>query len=175
MDYCHKNPIDIVLMDINMPVMNGFEATAKLREISPDTGVIALSMLDDDFSLMRMIRSGAKSYVLKGASADELEKAIIGVSSEGYYYSGFVSNRLIRNLASPGEENHEMNSDFLNDRELDFLKYACSELTYKEIADKMCVSHRSVDGYRDSLFQKFGVKTRVGLCLFVIKNKIVKV
>lgn len=174
-EYCRENTIDIVLMDINMPVMNGFEATARLREISPNTGVIALSMLDDDFSLIRMIRSGAKSYVLKGASAAELEKAINGVATDGFYYSDFVSSRLISTLAAPGEENMEAQFDQLNDRELDFLRYACTELTYKEIADKMCVSHRSVDGYRDGLFHKLGVKSRVGLCLFAIKNKIVQI
>src|SRR5690606_29156681 len=104
-DYCSQNATDIMLMDINMPIMNGITATARLRDLCPSTGVIAMSMFDDDFSLIRMMKAGAKSYVLKEAPASELEKAIIGVSENGFYYSDFVSNRLITSLGANREEN----------------------------------------------------------------------
>lgn len=174
LEYCRTNPVDIVLMDINMPIMDGFEATAKLAETSPSTRVIALSMYDDDISLVRMIRAGARSYVLKGASASELKNAILGVCQNGFHSSDMLSGRLIRNITGPGEGEIHTQLELLNHRELDFLRYACSEMTYKEIAEKMFVSHRSIDGYRDSLFQKLGVKSRVGLCIFAIKHKVVQ-
>lgn len=174
LEYCKANPVDIVLMDINMPVMDGFEATAKLGEACPSTGVIALSMYDDDISLIRMIRAGARSYVLKGASASELKNAIMGVYHHGFHSSEYVSGRLIRTITNPDEDEVHTQLELLNQREMDFLRYACSEMTYKEIAEKMFVSHRSIDGYRDSLFQKLGVKSRVGLCMFAIKHKVVK-
>lgn len=174
-EYCVKNPTDIVLMDINMPVMNGITATAKLRELCPSTKVIALSMFDDDFSLIRMIKAGAKSYVLKEAPVDELEKAIIGVAEQGFFYSDFVSKRLINTLGGNPDESLEKTLDSLSEREIEFLKYACTGLTYKEIADKMCVSPRSVDGYRDNLFVKLNVRSRVELAIFAIKNHIVQI
>ncbi len=174
-DYCRENQLDIVLMDINMPIMNGITATAQLRDVSPSTGVIALSMFDDDFSLIRMLKAGAKSYVLKEAPASELEKAILEVSEKGFYYSDFVSSRLITSLGVNREENVEQVLESLSDRELEFLRHACTGLTYKEIADKMCVSPRSVDGYRDNLFVKLNVRSRVELAIFAIKNHIVQI
>lgn len=174
-NYCRKNPINIVLMDINMPVMNGISATAKLRDLCPNTGVIALSMLDDDFSLIRMMKAGAKSYVLKDAPASELNDAIRGVAEQGYYYSNFLSSRLINTISAQRDENIESLLESLTDRELEFLRYACTGLTYKEVADKMCVSPRSVDNYRDALFEKLNAHSRVELAIFAIKYHIVEI
>lgn len=174
-DYCSQNPIDIVLMDINMPIMNGITATAQLRDLCPATSVIALSMFDDDLSLIRMMKAGAKSYVLKEAPISELEQAIVGVKEKGFYYSDFVSNRLITSLGTNREENIEKILESLTDRELEFLRLACTGLTYKEIADKMCVSPRSVDGYRDNLFMKLNARSRVELAIFAIKYHIVRI
>lgn len=174
-EYCKANPTNIVLMDINMPVMNGISATAKLRELCPGTSVIALSMLDDDFSLIRMMKAGAKSYVLKDAPASELGDAIKGVAEQGYYYSNFLSSRLINTIGAHREENIETILESLTDRELEFLRHACTGLTYKEVADIMCVSPRSVDNYRDSLFEKLHARSRVELAIFAIKYHIVEI
>ncbi len=175
LDYCIANPVDLVLMDINMPVMDGYEATSELRKACPNVKVIALSMLNSDVSLIRMIRSGAKSYVLKESPAEELDAAIKAVLAHGYYYSEFVSSRLIESFGTKkSEDAHEL-VESLTEREISFLNYACTELTYREIADKMSVSHRSVDGYRDSLFTKLDLKSRVGLALFAIKYGLVQV
>lgn len=174
-DYCCSNPVDIVLMDINMPELDGIAATARLRDECPDVKVIALSMLDDDLSLIRMMKAGAKSYILKDAPPAELNKAIKGVSEQGYYYSEFLSGRLINSLGATHEENVEQILSSLSDREIEFLKHACSGLTYKEIASIMCVSPRSIDGYRDSLFEKLNARSRVELAIFAIKHNLVQI
>lgn len=173
--HCQKNPTDIVLMDINMPILDGIKATAQLRELSPDTKVIALSMLDDDLSLIRMMKAGAKSYVLKESSGQELNKAIQEVATKGHYYSDFLSERLINSLGAGNDGNIENTLSSLSDREMEFLRHACTGLTYKEIADVMCVSPRSVDGYRDSLFEKLNARSRVELAIFAIKHHIVEI
>jgi len=162
-------------MDINMPVMDGIAATIAIREFRPEIKVIALSMFDDDLSLIRMMKAGAKSYIPKEAPTEELDRAIQSVFEKGYYYSDFVSKRLIDSIGSREDRNLESLLNSFSDREIEFLKYACSGLTYKEIADKMCVSPRSVDGYRDALFDKLQVRSRVELAMFAIKYRIVQV
>ncbi|CAN5875293.1 response regulator transcription factor [soil metagenome] len=167
---------DIVLMDLNMPEMDGCETTQWLRRNHPDVNVIALSMYDNEASIIRMLRCGAKGYILKDSEPAELRTAIDAVMSKGFYYSDLVSGKLLHAINIPDEDNNGFNSRLqLNDRETDFLKYACSEMTYKEIADKMFVSPRTIDGYRDALFEKLNVKTRVGLVMYAIRNAIVTI
>ncbi len=167
---------EVVLMDINMPEMDGFETTQWLKQNHPGVKVLALSMYDNETSIIRMIRFGAKGYILKDSEPAELRAAIDDVMSKGFYYSDLVSGKLIHAINKLDEEGNETKSGIhLNDRETDFLKYACTELTYKEIADKMFVSPRTIDGYRDALFEKLHAKTRVGLVMYAIKNGVVNV
>jgi len=167
---------DVVLMDINMPVMDGFEATQWLKQNHPDIKVLALSMYDNENSIIRMLKCGAKGYILKDSEPAELKAAIDALVSKGYYYSDLVSGKLIHAINKIEDEGSAVNTlSNLNDRETDFLKYACTEMTYKEIADKMFVSPRTIDGYRDGLFEKLNVKTRVGLVMYAIKNGIVNI
>lgn len=167
---------DIVLMDINMPEMDGYAATQWLKQHHPTIKVLALSMYDNEQSIIRMLKCGAKGYILKDSDPAELKTAIEAVISKGYYYSDLVSGRLINAINKLDDEDNKLNMLVqLNERETDFLKYACSEMTYKEIADKMFVSPRTIDGYRDALFEKLDVKTRVGLVMYAIKNSIVQV
>jgi DNA-binding NarL/FixJ family response regulator len=169
-----KNLPDIVLMDINMPVMDGFETTQWLKQNHPEVKVLALSMYDNENSIIRMLKCGAKGYILKDSEPTELKAAIDALVNKGYYYSDLVSGKLIHainKIEDAGNDVHTVNN--LNERETDFLKYACTELTYKEIADKMFLSPRTIDGYRDALFEKLHVKTRVGLVMYAIKNGIV--
>lgn len=174
-EYCKQEHPNIVLMDVNMPIMDGIAATKAIRNICPNTSVIALSMLDDDLTLIRMMKAGAKSYIPKEAPADELDNAIKSVHENGYYYSDFVSNRLINSLGAKHEDATATILDSMTTREMEFLKLSCSGLTYKEIADRMCVSPRSVDGYRDSLFQKLEARSRVELAIFAIKHNLVQI
>lgn len=165
---------DVVLLDINMPQMDGYETAQWLKQHYPSVKVLAISMYDSDNSIIRMLRSGAKGYILKDSDPIELQIAIESVMTKDFYYSDLISGKLIHALNHLDDKGIELNSLIqLNEREVEFLKYACSELTYKEMADKMCVSPRTVDGYRDGLLEKLQLKTRVGLAMYAIKNGIV--
>lgn len=169
-----KNLPEVVLMDINMPELDGFEATQWLKENHPSVHVLALSMYDNEASIIRMLRCGAKGYILKDAEPAELRAAIQAVMDKGFYYSDLVSGKLMHAINKMEDNGDGLKSLVkLNERETDFLKYACTELTYKEIADKMFVSPRTIDGYRDALFEKLNIKTRVGLVMYAIRNGIV--
>ncbi len=156
----------LVLMDINMPEMDGYETTAWLRANHPDVMVLALSMYDNEAAVIKMFKAGAKGYILKDCDPAELKAAFDALVTKGFYYSEMVTGRFIRNIHSLDQQVQ------LNERESTFLKLACSELTYKEIAEKLYVSPRTVDGYRDDLFDKLKVKTRVGLVMYAIKHGI---
>jgi len=171
-----SNLPDVVLMDINMPEMDGFQTTQWLKQNHPDIKVLALSMYDNETSIIRMLKCGAKGYILKDSEPAELKSAIHALMEKGFYYSDLVSGKLMHAINKMDDESGDLkNLVPLNDRETDFLKHACTELTYKEIADKMYVSPRTIDGYRDALFEKLHVKTRVGLVMYAIKHGIVNV
>lgn len=163
-----KNIPDIVLVDVNMPIMNGFETADWLSENMPQIQILALSMQNDELSLINMIKAGANGYLLKNAHPNELEKALNILATTGNYYPDWVANKLISSLTK--DKKNLQHNIKLSDREVAFLKYCSTELTYKEIADKMFCSPRTVEGYRDSLFEKLDVKSRVGLAVFAIKN-----
>ncbi|HVI47230.1 MAG TPA: response regulator transcription factor [Chitinophaga sp.] len=165
---------DIVLLDINMPEMDGYETCIWLKEHHPSVKVLALSMYDNEQAIIRMFKAGAKGYILKDCEPSELRAALGSIAGKGYYYSEMVTGKLIHSInESDRDDNASRQISHLNDREITFLKLACTEMTYKEIADKMCLSARTIDGYRDSLFEKLNVKTRVGLVTYAIKHGIV--
>ena len=160
---------DIMLIDVNMPVMNGIETANWLHSAYPQIRLVALSMSDTDKSVLNMIRAGCCAYLLKDTHPNELEKALAEIYSKGYYNAD-VSNINYRRLIKAKEDEEKLH---LSDREKNFLQLACSEFTYKQIAAQMNVSERTVDGYRESLFRKFNVQSRVGLCLEAIRREMV--
>ncbi|CAD7806128.1 Response regulator UvrY [Chryseobacterium aquaeductus] len=159
---------EVVLMDINMPYKNGIETTEWLTEHHPDIKVIALTMEDDEKILIKMLKAGAKGYLLKDMQPSILFQAIDTVFEKGSFYTDFVAQKLMK-VQTENAKNASLLSD-LKEREKEFIKLACSELTYKEIADKMCLSPKTIDGYRDSVFVKLEIKNRVGLVLFALKH-----
>lgn len=165
---------DIVLLDINMPEMNGYETALWLTNNHPAIKILALSMNDKEESIIGMLRNGAKGYLLKGCKPQELKQALDSLVQKGRYYTEFVTGHLIKSL-NPETSQNPIEALSLNDREIEFIKMACSDLTYVEIADKMCVSPRTVDGYRESVFQKMNVKSRVGMVIEAIRLKITEV
>ena len=164
---------DVVLLDINMPDMDGFETTQWLRKNYPYIKILALSMLSDEKTIIKMFRLGATGYLMKNTDAEELKKALDAVINKNVYLSEYVSAKLVSGLYTGKEEN--IKPVLLNERERDFLRWVCTELTYKEIAEKMNLSARTVDDYRQSLFNKLKVHSRVGLVMYAIRNGIVEV
>jgi DNA-binding NarL/FixJ family response regulator len=156
----------LILMDINMPVMDGYAATKWIKEKHPQIKVLALSMFEDDKAVIRMIKNGASGYVLKESRPKDLLEAIKTINEKGVYINDLVSGKLLRSV-SDSEPAPEFSK-----KELEFLKLCCSELTYKEMADQMFISPRTVDNYREALFLKLNLKSRSGLVLYAIQNGI---
>ncbi len=157
---------DVILMDINMPIMNGIETTEWLTKHHPNVKVLALSVEDDEDTVLRMLRAGAKGYLLKDVEKSILEEALLEVIKNGFYHTKDVTDILMNSICG------EQESIQFKENELIFIRYACSEMTYKEIAEKMFLSPKTIDGYRQVLFGKLGVKNRIGLAMYAIRNKI---
>jgi two-component system invasion response regulator UvrY len=165
---------DIVLLDINMPKKDGYDTALWLKRNKPLIKVLALSMYDDENAIIRMLKNGARGYILKDAEPADLKAAIDSVLNKGFHYSEMITGKLIHTINTMDEEgSHTKSALGLNEKEITFLKLASTELTYKEIAEQMHLSPRTIDGYRDDLFEKLNIKSRVGLVLFAIKNGIV--
>ncbi|MBQ0152918.1 MAG: response regulator transcription factor [Chryseobacterium sp.] len=157
---------DIILLDISMPIMDGFETVAWLKEHHPSIKVMALSMQGDDNSVIKMIKNGAKGYLLKNTHPKDLEHALNNLKENGFFYPDWASKIIFSSLNNEKDEKVVK----ISDREKEFLTYTVSELSYKEIAEKMVCSPRTVESYRDQLCAKLELKTRVGLAVFAIKN-----
>lgn len=158
---------EIILLDISMPVMDGFETVKWLTEKYPQIKVMALSMQGDDQSVIKMIKNGAKGYLLKNTHPKDLEIALSKLVNDGFFYPDWASKIILSNIN--GEEKEEK-AIKVSEREREFLTYTTTELSYKEIALEMGCSPRTVESYRDALCEKFDLKTRVGLALFALKN-----
>lgn len=167
---------DLVLMDINMPRMDGFDTCRWLKQHHPSVRVVALSMYDEESAVIRMIRAGARGYILKDADPMELAAALRSVVTTGFHYSDVLTGKIMHAVLQLDQEGDPIGpAKALTKKEIEFLKLAATDKTYKEIADEMGLSPRTVDGYRDDLFEKLQVKSRVGLVIFAIKNRIVQV
>lgn len=163
----------LIILDMNMPELNGYETTVELKKLKSETKILILTMVEDEQLLIKMLRCGVGGYLSKDVEPAELKLAIDAIVNEGYYYPKHITGKLINALNTPLNEASE-NSQ-LTERELTFLQYACSEYTYKEIADKMFLSVKTIDGYRNALFEKLQVKSRVGLVLFAVRHNLVKI
>jgi DNA-binding NarL/FixJ family response regulator len=162
-----NNIPDIILLDVSMPIMNGFEIAEWLTTNHPQIIIMALSMQDDEQSVIKMIKHGSKGYLLKNVHPTELEKALTAIMKNGTYYPEWATSKI---MASLGKTDTVKPSILLSEREKEFLQYSVTEMNYKEIAEKMFCSPRTVESYRDSLFEKLDFKTRVGLAVYAIKN-----
>lgn len=162
---------DIILMDIDMPEVDGFEAVEWLQRTHGDVKVLVMSMLESESAILRMLRMGVRGYIHKDIEVEELHAALETIAANGFYYSEAASEVLHQNLNGlerPGNLVH------LSENEREFIKWATTDLTYLQIADKMNLSVKTIDGYREALFKKLNVKTRVTLALYAVKHGLVE-
>ena len=172
-DSLNKNILPhIALLDINMPKKDGYETAYWIKTHCPQVKILALSMYDNEIAIIRMLQNGARGYILKDAEPFELKEALDGILQKGFHYSDLVTGHLLNNI-NRTEERHAGKGSLLTSRELEFLKLCCSEMAYKDIAERMFVSPRTVENYRDSLCEKLHIKSRIGLVIYAMKSGIV--
>ena len=164
---------DVVLLDLNMPEMDGFETAVWLQKNAPQVHVLMLTMYDSELSLIRLLKAGVNGFLKKDIHPSELKFAIQSVVQSGYYYSNHSTGKLMNLFRNNPDGSMGLQKAMLSEQEIQFLKLACSDLTYKEIAQKMGLNPRSVDTLRDQLFVKLDVKSRVGLAMVAIKQGMV--
>jgi DNA-binding NarL/FixJ family response regulator len=169
-----RHPLpEVILMDITMPQMDGYESTKWIKENHPQIKVLALSMFEEDKPIIGMLKSGAGGYMLKQSRSSDLLDAITGIAKQSYYINELVSGKLLRNI----QDNQSVKAQQIevSSNELKFLELCCSDLTYKQIADLMNLSPHTIDNYREALFQKFETKSRTGLVIAALKQDLIKI
>jgi two-component system, NarL family, response regulator DegU len=180
LDKLAKTPVDVVLLDLQMPELDGIKTTQILQKDYPDLKIIILSMHDEDQFVLHLMEIGASGYLLKDTDSDEVEKAIRKVVEAEHYFSEFVSRVMLRRMTRKGGKDVEKErpklfnfKTDLSDREIQVLKYICEGLTTTEIGDLVALSPRTVEGHRLRMMEKLGLKNTAGLVAFAIKNQLV--
>jgi DNA-binding NarL/FixJ family response regulator len=166
---------DIVLLDITMPEMNGLETADWIKQNLPTAKILVLSVMDIDTIIISMLKKGAGGYLLKNSKPAVFREALDSIRDTGFYMNELVSNKMLNYVTQKGSIVQEASLvSQLSENELSFLQLACTEMTYKEIARKMELSPRTIDGYRDELLKKLNVQSRIGLVIFAIKYGLYK-
>jgi len=176
LDSIESHQPDVLLLDLDMPEVDGLEALKQLRPKMPDLGIIILTMHSDSKMVAYLMELGANSYLLKDTSPEEFQKAITNVVDEGFYFNKMVSQAMLTGLKGQSKKKPTLgHNEVLTSRELEVLELICQEFTAKEIADKLFISHRTVEGHRKNLIEKLGVKNTAGLIVKSIKEGIIEV
>jgi DNA-binding NarL/FixJ family response regulator len=163
----------VILLDLNMPEMDGYETAAWLNENHPHIHILMLTMYDSEQSLIRLLQLGVKGFLKKDIHPVELKFALESVLQSGYYYSQQTSGKMANLFRTRNGQGMAFEKNMLSAQETQFLKLACSELTYKEIAQEMSLNPRAVDALRDNLFQKLDIKSRVGLAMYAMRQGLI--
>ncbi|MES2331267.1 MAG: response regulator transcription factor [Bacteroidota bacterium] len=169
-----KQP-DVIILDINMPQMNGYQAIEELHSKYPNIKVIAFSFIDEEDAVMNMIYAGACGYISKNADPSTLADAVITAHKKGFYLSELVKKEYFRKYTNDKKRPGFHGKEYLPPKELQFLKLAATNLNYKEIAAIMEVSPKTVENYRDNLFMKLDIKNRAALTLYGLKNGLIDI
>lgn len=164
-------PPDMILLDINMPVMNGFETMKKISRMPNHPKVIAFTAFDDGISIFRLYKAGISAYIMKTFEPDDLFSTLDAVAAKGAYFPELINNKLIQ----ASKEERCRITDSLNERELLFLKYAAMDMAYSEVAVKMNLGRNSITDYQKNLYEKFGVSSRIGMVLLAVRYKMVEI
>jgi DNA-binding NarL/FixJ family response regulator len=164
---------DLVVLDINMPQMNGYETAQWLSEHEPRIKIVVLTMFDSELPLIKLLQKGVRGFLKKDVHPNELHQALVAIAEGGYFYSHNTTGKLAAVFQKSHQLNTSIDKGIINDTEIDFLKLAATDLTYKEIAARLGLSPSTIDNYREMLFAKLEVKSRVGLAIYAVKNGIV--
>ena len=163
----------VVILDLNMPEMDGFETAGWLQKERPEIIVLMLTMYDSELSLIRLLQAGVKGFLKKDIHPSELQFAIRSVMQSGYYYSHNTTGKLVNLFLKKPDNTLALQRSLLSETELRFLELVCTEMTYKEIAMSMKLNPRAVDNLRDQLFEKLMVKSRIGLAMYAVRHGLV--
>jgi DNA-binding NarL/FixJ family response regulator len=164
---------DLIILDINMPKVDGYETAQWLRENYPQIRILALTMHADKYSIIHMLRCGINGYISKMAEPYELKNALLAVIKNGFYLPDNISGAIINEISRIGTE--PKSASIIGDRELQFLDLLARGMSYKEIASKMYLSPRTLDDYKKSISKKTGIKSRIELVSYAIKNGLVNI
>jgi DNA-binding NarL/FixJ family response regulator len=170
-----KGAPDILILDLSMPVMDGYQCAEWLKTNYPDVAVLVLTMFEADLSLIRLLQLGVKGFVRKDIHPDELKTALHSLVKEGYYYPVQTVGRMANLFQLNRQNQSNLEANMLAPREIRFLQLACTDATYTQIAADLNISPKSVDALRDQLFTRFNVKNRVGLAMYAVRNGVVRI
>lgn len=168
-----RTVIDLIIMDINMPEMDGVEATRKVKEINSDIKVLALTMSNDDLHIRQMIQAGASGYIMKSAGRSELKEAVNAIMHGKHYFSDEATNSIMMDLVKGKGKSSSHEPVHITDRELEILELIIKEHTNQEIGEKLFISSRTVDAHRRNLLQKTGARNTAGLVKFAFQHNII--
>jgi DNA-binding NarL/FixJ family response regulator len=166
-------PIDLVIMDINMPEMDGIAATKQIKATNSDVKVLALTMSNDDLHIRQMIQAGASGYIMKSAGRSELKDAILSIMDGKHYFSDEAAHSIMMDLVKGKGKSSSTDLVHITDRELEILELIIKEYTNQEIAEKLFISSRTVDAHRRNLLQKTGARNTAGLVKYAFQHNII--
>jgi DNA-binding NarL/FixJ family response regulator len=164
---------DIVLMDLNMPKMDGYQTARWLAKYHPQIKIVILTMYDSEIALIRLLQAGVHGFLKKDIHPSELENALLIIAAGEYYYSNHTTVKIVSLFRKKTDNYFAIEKSLLNETEIEFLRLASTEMTYKEIAKAMDMTPRHIDSFRDTLFSKLEVKSRVGLAIYAFKHGII--
>jgi DNA-binding NarL/FixJ family response regulator len=169
------NKPDIILLDVNMPEMNGFNTAKWLKENEPEIKVLVLTMMDDDMSIIQMMQLGAKGYILKDTKPEGLKNALHEIAERGFYFNETISDKMLSIVSNPNKDKKPKQEIQFSNQEIMFLKLCCTEKSYKEIGASMGVSARTAETMRVNMFEKLETQSRIGIVMYAIRNGIIQV
>lgn len=172
LDQVRINKPDVVLLDLEMPIMDGIETTVNLNKKYPDIKVLILTMHNDEEIILHLIEKGAHGFLLKDNSIETIVDAIYAVTESGYYFNDHISKVMVKGLMKSQKIKPGFLDAGLSEREIEVVKLICKEYTNREIADKLFISVRTVDGHREKILQKTKAKNTAGIVMYAVKHNL---